>query len=64
VAKPRLKPVAASPGAPHVAPPVAMVTPWEVKLRELGGVTGDEALIRTPWENLERMAYHWLWLWT
>lgn len=64
VVKPRLKPVAASPGAPHVAPPVAMVTPWEVKLRELGGITGDEALIRTPWENLERMAYHWLWLWT
>lgn len=63
--KPKLKPVAAaSPGAPRVAPPVATVTPWEVKLRELGNITGDEALIRTPWENLERMAYHWLWLWT
>lgn len=62
--KPKLKPVApASPGAPRVVPPVATVTPWEVKLRELGGITGDEALIRTPWENLERMAYHWLWLW-
>lgn len=63
--KPKLKPVAAaSPGAPRVAPPVATVTPWEVKLRELGGITGDEAPIRMPWENLERMAYHWLWLWT
>lgn len=40
-----------------------MVTPWEKKRAELGGVTGDEALIRKPWETLEAMAYVWLWQW-
>jgi hypothetical protein len=41
-----------------------MVTPWKTKKAELGGsVTGDEALIRQPWEMLESMAYTWLWQW-
>jgi hypothetical protein len=40
-----------------------MVTPWETKLAELGGVKGDEGLIRRPWEQLEGMAYAWLWQW-
>jgi uroporphyrinogen-III decarboxylase len=41
-----------------------MVTPWAVKRNELGGVQGDEDLIRRPWETLESMAYVWLWQWT
>jgi uroporphyrinogen-III decarboxylase len=40
------------------------VTPWAVKRDELGGVKGDEDLIRRPWELLESMAYVWLWQWT
>ena len=40
-----------------------MVTPWEKKLAELGGVAGDEELIRRPWEMLEVMGYAWLWQW-
>jgi hypothetical protein len=40
-----------------------MVTPWEAKRAELGGVQGDEDLIRRPWEMLESMAYIWLWQW-
>jgi hypothetical protein len=40
-----------------------MVTSWEVKKTELGGVMGDECLIRKPWETLETMAYAWLWQW-
>ncbi|MHB1345741.1 MAG: uroporphyrinogen decarboxylase family protein [Thermoleophilia bacterium] len=40
-------------------------TPWERKREELGGsVPGDEDLIRGPWEQLEAMAYAWLWQWT
>lgn len=39
------------------------ITPWEVKVAELGGVMGDEELIRKPWENLEAMAFNWLWNW-
>lgn len=40
-----------------------MVTPWEKKLEELGGITGDEDLIRRPWELLESMGYNWMWQW-
>jgi hypothetical protein len=40
-----------------------MATPWQVKRAEIGGVMGDEDLIRKPWENLEAMAYVWLWQW-
>ena len=40
-------------------------TPWEVKLDELGGVTGDEAMIKGNWEMLEHTAFNWIfsWLW-
>ena len=40
-----------------------MMTPWDVKRSEIGGVMGDETLIRKPWEMLESMAYVWLWQW-
>lgn len=42
-----------------------VVTPWEVKLQELGGVKGEEAPIKKNWEMLEHMAFNWLfsWLW-
>jgi uroporphyrinogen-III decarboxylase len=61
--KPQPKP------APVTAPVAAftypkMVTPWEVKKAELCCVQGDENLIRKPWEQLESMAYVWLWQWT
>ena len=40
-----------------------MVTPWEVKLNELGGVQGNEDLIKTSWEMIENRAFAWLWSW-
>jgi len=42
-----------------------VVTPWEVKLQELGGVKGEESPIKKNWEMLEHMAFNWLfsWLW-
>ena len=40
-----------------------MVTPWDAKKKEIGGVQGDEDLIRRPWNSLESMAYVWLWQW-
>lgn len=32
-----------------------VVTPWEDKLAELGGVMGEEDLIKRPWEMFEKM---------
>lgn len=40
-----------------------MVTPWEVKVQEMGQVQGDVDLIRRPWEMFETMGYNWLWQW-
>lgn len=40
-----------------------VVTPWEVKLSELGSIVGDEKPIRENWESLEHRAYNWLWSW-
>jgi hypothetical protein len=40
-----------------------MMTPWDVKKAEIGGVMGEEALIAEPWNSLESMAYVWLWQW-
>ncbi|UMZ74759.1 uroporphyrinogen decarboxylase family protein [Natranaerofaba carboxydovora] len=40
-----------------------ILTPWETKKEELGGITGDEELIKEPWEMLEKMGYNWLWQW-
>ena len=47
---------------PGLKPP-QQITPWATKLEELGGVKGDENLIRAPWEQLENMAYTWIWQW-
>lgn len=58
-------PRALSPGHETVAglAPQGMITPWEVKKGELEAIQGDEDLIRKPWEQLEAMAYTWLWQW-
>jgi len=44
-------------------PPRRVITPWDVKLEELGGIAGDEKPIRENWEALENRAYNWLWSW-
>ncbi len=46
-----------------VPPTSGVITPWEVKKEELGGIAGDENMIRQSWEALERMANLWLWMW-
>lgn len=46
-----------------VPPKSHIYTPWEVKKAELGGVMGDEELIKRSWEMLERMVFGWAWNW-
>ena len=58
--KPKPKPAPAPKAVPGYP---LMVTPWETKKAELGGVQGDEDMIRKPWEALESSAYLWLWSW-
>jgi len=62
--KPRLKPVPPSPSnEPMPGHPPGVITPWEVKVKDLGEIMGDETLIKDSWEKLERMAYCWLHIW-
>jgi hypothetical protein len=63
-----IKPKPKPPPTPTVEEPVPghppkMVTPWDVKLKELGEIMGDEGLIKGTWEMLERAAYCWLHFW-
>lgn len=44
-------------------PAKGMITPWEVKREELGEIPGNEDLIRLGWENIEHIAFNWLWTW-
>lgn len=39
------------------------ITPWEVKKAEIGGIQGDENLIKQSWERLEAMAYTFIMQW-
>jgi len=59
--KPKLK----KPPTPSVGKRTSprMITPWEVKVKELGGVMGDEMLIKGVWEMLELRAFCWLHFW-
>ncbi len=45
--------------APRIAP--SLCFPWEDKLRELPEITGDPALIRKVWENIDGMANTYIW---
>jgi uroporphyrinogen-III decarboxylase len=61
IIKPKLK----KPQTPSVGKRTSprMITPWEVKVKELGGVMGDEMLIKGVWEMLELRAFCWLHFW-
>ena len=45
------------------ARPPGVCVPFDVKLGELGGVLGDESLVRSQWEQLDAAAYLYLWFW-
>lgn len=62
--KPKLKPPPPLSTDHSISESVArVITPWEVKLEELGEVMGDEELVRVSWEMLEQQAYRWLLFW-
>jgi len=62
--KPKVKtPLPTPAGGPVPGHAPRVITPWEVKVRELGGVMGDEKMIKDAWEMLERRAFAWLHFW-
>jgi len=62
--KPNLKKAPIPLSAGHVSgQPPRVVTPWEVRVKESGGVMGDEGMIKEAWEMFERRAFCWLHFW-
>lgn len=59
--KPKLKKIPI-PSTAKLSPPRG-VTTWEVRSEELGGVMGDEMLIKKGWDMLEQRAFGWLHFW-
>jgi hypothetical protein len=45
---------------PTGAPPGACV-PWEEKRKELPAISGDEALVKRVWEEIDGLAYTYIW---
>ena len=35
--------------------------PWEEKLKELPPILGDEAIVKSTWENIDSRAYIYVW---
>jgi hypothetical protein len=64
-AKTAIQPPSDTPGlpawvtAPKVRPGVCF--PWEEKLKELPPISGDPALVRSVWENIEQLSYIYIW---
>ena len=38
-----------------------VVIPWEEKLKELPPITGDAELCKTVWQNVDALAYVYIW---
>ena len=35
--------------------------PWEEKIKELPPLLGDEQIVKTTWENIDSLAYTYIW---
>ena len=44
---------------PKIAPGVCI--PWEEKRKELPEISGDEALVKQVWEDVDGLAYMYIW---
>lgn len=44
-------------------PEAGTCVPWSVKLQELGELPGNEQIVKQAWENLDELAYGFIWFW-
>jgi len=42
-------------------PQPGVCLPWEEKLKELPEITGDKQLVQKKWEDVESLAYTYIW---
>jgi len=48
------------PEMPNQRPPGVCI-PWEEKVKELPPITGDKELARKVWEDVDSLAYTYIW---
>ncbi len=41
--------------------PPGSCIPWEEKKKELAPITGDEALVKRQWEEIDALGYTYIW---
>jgi len=41
--------------------PPGSCIPWEEKKKELPPITGDEALVKRQWEEIDALGYTYIW---
>jgi len=41
--------------------PPGVCIPWEEKVRELPRITANEQLVRKTWEDIDALAYMYIW---
>lgn len=46
---------------PEASAPPGVCVPWEAKARELGEIPGNAALAKRVWEDVEALAYTYIW---
>jgi len=51
----------AAPEPPALRVPPGVCYPWEEKLKELPAISGDPALAKRIWEELDSLAYFYIW---
>ena len=42
-------------------PAPGVCLPWEEKLKELPKISGDEAIVKQVWEDLDGLGYLYIW---
>jgi hypothetical protein len=46
---------------PKIHRPPGTCIPWEEKREEFPRITGDEALVRRVWEDVDSLGYMYIW---
>ncbi|OIQ60716.1 hypothetical protein MOTE_06800 [Moorella thermoacetica] len=44
-------------------PEAGTCVPWKVIKEELGELPGNEEIVKKEWENLDTLAYSFIWFW-
>ena len=42
-------------------PKPGVCIPWEEKKKELGEISGDQDLVKKTWEDIDALAYTYIW---